>query len=256
MSEFLAGVRLLGRGMAMYGRTPRLVVLGMIPALITLLLFVGLFVLLLVFIGDLAALATWFADGWSPGPRTAARVIVGTAIVGGALLLGIVSFTAVTLLVGDPFYEKISERIEDRFGGVPGAVELPWWRSVGDSLRLILISLCFTVPLFLAGFIPLIGQTVIPVIGALVGGWFLAVELIGVPFGRRGLRLPDRRRMLRAHRMTALGFGTAVFVCCLIPLAAIAVMPAAVAGGTLLARRVLGLSTEESERVGLSPTRG
>jgi CysZ protein len=247
MSDFLEGVRLLARGMAMYGRNPRLIVLGMIPALITLLLFVGMFVLLLVFITDLAALATWFADDWSPGARQATRVVVGIAIVGGALLLGIVSFTAVTLLVGDPFYEKISERIEDRFGGVPGAVELPWWRSVGDSLRLILISLCFTVPLFLGGFIPLLGQTVIPVLGALIGGWFLAVELVGVPFGRRGLRLHDRRRMLQAHRKIAVGFGTAVFVCCLVPLVAVLIMPAAVAGGTLLARRVLGLPTEDSE---------
>ena len=34
----------------------------------------------------------------------------------------------------------------------------------------------------------------------------------------------------------AIGFGAAVFVCFLIPLGAILVMPAAVAGGTVLAR--------------------
>lgn len=94
---------------------------------------------------------------------------------------------------------------------------------------------------FLAGFLPAVGQTVVPVLGALVGGWFLAVELVGVPFTRRGLRLPDRRRALRAHRPAALGFGTAVFCCFLVPGGAVLVMPAAVAGGTLLARRALGL---------------
>jgi CysZ protein len=41
----------------------------------------------------------------------------------------------------------------------------------------------------------------------------------------------------------ALGFGVAVFCCFLIPLGAVFVMPAAVAGGTLLARRVLGQPT-------------
>lgn len=120
---------------------------------------------------------------------------------------------------------------------------MSWWRSLLDSARLVLRSLSLTIPLFFAGFLPLVGQTVVPVLAAAVGGWFLALELVGAPFARRGLRLPDRRRMLRAHRPLALGFGTAVFVCCLVPFAAVLIMPAAVAGGTLLARQVLGLPT-------------
>jgi CysZ protein len=80
---------------------------------------------------------------------------------------------------------------------------------------------------------------VVPMIGAFVGGWFLSVELVGIAFARRGLRLADRRRALRSNRPLAIGFGAAVFVCFLIPLGSILVTPAAVAGGTLLARRVL-----------------
>jgi CysZ protein len=44
----------------------------------------------------------------------------------------------------------------------------------------------------------------------------------------------------------ALGFGVAVFCCFLIPLGAVLIMPAAVAGGTLLARHSLGLPIEEA----------
>ena len=110
-----------------------------------------------------------------------------------AVLLGILTFTAVTLLIGDPFYEKISELVEDRFGGVPDEVEVGCWRSLRrslvDSLRLIGLSVLVGIPLFLLGFIPVVGQTVIPVLGAAVGGWLLAVELTGVPFQRRGQRL-------------------------------------------------------------------
>ena len=51
----------------------------------------------------------------------------------------------------------------------------------------LLLATLIGIPLFLCGFIPIVGQTVIPVIGALVGGWFLAVELVGVAFARRGL---------------------------------------------------------------------
>jgi CysZ protein len=78
------------------------------------------------------------------------------------------------------------------------------------------------------------------VLGALVGGWLLAVELTGAPFQRRGQRLRDRRRVLKTQRPLTLGFGVAVFLCFLIPLGAIFMMPAAIAGATLLSRRTLG----------------
>ena len=129
-------------------------------------------------------------------------------------------------------------------------MDVPFWsslrRSLADSLRLVALSALIGVPLFAAGFIPVVGQTVVPVVGALVGGWFLALELVGAPFYRRGMRLPDRRARLRADRPTALGFGVAVFLCFLIPLGAVLVMPAAVAGAALLARRSLGQPVEES----------
>lgn len=248
VSEFFLGIRLLGRGIRRYVRSPKLVMLGLIPAVLSLLLFIGLFWALFHFIEDVSAAATWFADDWPADLRSAARLFAGIAIVGASGLLAVVSFTAVTLLIGDPFYEAIGEAVEEDFGGVPDAVDLPWYqelrRSVFDALRLLLVSAMIAIPLFAGGFIPVVGQTVIPVIGAFVGGWFLALELVAVAFNRRGLRLPDRRVALRKHRPLALGFGVAVFCCFLIPFGAVLIMPAAVAGGTLLARRSLGLPIE------------
>lgn len=243
VAQLLDGVRLFGRGLKFYGRSPRLVLLGILPALVTLIVFAVLFGLLLYFVDDLSRLVTWFADDWSSGWRTAIRVAAGVGLIGFSLLIWAVSFTAVTLLIGDPFYEKIAEAVEDSLGGVPGAIDLTWYqelsRSLRDSLRLLLLSTLIGIPLFLCGFIPVVGQTVIPVIGALVGGWFLAVELVGVAFARRGLGMRDRIRVLRGRRWTAVGFGACVFLTFLIPFGAVLVMPAAVAGGTLLARESL-----------------
>jgi CysZ protein len=250
VTRFLSGAGLLLRGLALYVRSPGLMLIGIVPALISGVLFVAAFATLLYFVDDLASWVTPFADDWSGGWRGLVRVLAGLAIVGLAGLLGVLTFTAVTLAIGDPFYEKISERVEDRLGGTPGAVEVPFWaslrRSIVDSLRLVAISVLVGVPLFVAGFIPVVGQTVVPVLGALVGGWFLALELVGAPFYRRGMGLPERRSLLKADRPTTLGFGVAVFVCFLIPLGAVLVMPAAVAGATLLARRSLGQPIEES----------
>jgi CysZ protein len=242
--RFLFGASLLGRGLVLILRSPKLLVLGLLPAVISGILYTAALVALIDFLPQLSRGATWFADGWAEGWRDLARVLAGAGVLGVAALLGILTFTAVTLLIGDPFYERVSELVEDRFGGVPGEVEVGFWQSlrrgVADSLRLIGLSILFGIPLFLLGFLPFVGQTVIPVLGAMVGGWLLAVELTGVPFQRRGKRLAERRAALRADRPVTLGFGVAVFCSFLIPLGAVLLMPAAVAGGTLLARSVLG----------------
>jgi CysZ protein len=245
--QFLQGATLLARGLGLILRSPKLLGLGLLPAVISGILYaIGLF-LLIDFLPELSRAVTWFAGDWSEGPRDLVRLLGGAALLGVGGLLGILTYTAVTLLIGDPFYERISELVEDRCGGVPDAVEVGFWeslrRSLVDSLRLIGLSILFGVPLFALGFVPLIGQTVIPVVGALVGGWLLAVELTGVPFQRRGKRIADRRTALRAARPLSLGFGVAVFCCFLIPLGAVLLMPAAVAGATLLSRTVLGHPT-------------
>jgi CysZ protein len=250
LAEFLTGMRLLGRGIGMYARTPRLLILGLIPAVMSAAIITVAFAVLIYFIADLAAVATWFADDWSSSLRTAVRILAGVGIFGLAAVLAVLTYTALTLIIGDPFYEAISKKVEERYGAAPEEADVPWWvslrRNLVDSLRLLALTLAIGIPMFLLGFIPLVGQTVIPVLEAIIGGWFLAVELTGVAFNRRGLRLRDRRRLLAANRPLALGFGVPVFVIFLIPFAAILVIPAAVAGSTLLARRVLGLPHEVS----------
>jgi CysZ protein len=243
--RFAGGAGLLGRGLGLVLRNPRMLGLGLLPAVISGLLYAAALITLIAFIGDLSAAVTWFADDWSTGWRDLIRVVAGAALLGLSGLTGVLTFTAVTLLIGDPFYEKISGLVEARYGGVPDEVEISLGRSLArslvDSLRLIGLSVLFGIPLFAAGFIPVVGQTVVPVVGGAIGGWLLAVELTGVPFQRRGQRLRHRRAALRVDRPTALGFGVAVFACFLIPLGAVLLMPAAVVGGTLLSRKALGL---------------
>ena len=247
--QFVAGAGLLLRGLSVVLRYPRLYALGLLPALLAGVLYGVALTLLIVFVGDLAAAVTGFADDWSQFWRDAMRVFAGMALLGVAGLLSVLTFTAVTLLIGEPFYEKISERVEDRFGGIHGgAVEVEWYRSIGpgvaDSLRLLGFGILCGIPLFLIGMIPVAGQVLGIIGGGAVGGWVLALELTGVPFQRRGKRLRDRRAAFRPHRPMALGFGVAVLLSFLIPLGAVLLMPAAVAGAALLSRRALGQPTD------------
>jgi CysZ protein len=244
--DFVSGIGLLLRGLKLYGRNPGLVVLGLLPALIAFLLLTAAVVTVFVFIDTEARWLTWFANGWSSDLRTAVRDLAMIAIGGVSVLLAIVLYAALTLAIGEPFYEKIAERVDDSCGGVLNPVQTPWykdiWRGIKDSVRLLMLSAVFGIALFLGGLIPVVGQTVVPVIGALVGGWAIAIELTGVAFQRRGLYLRQRRQVLRRNRFLALGFGTTSFLVFLVPGLNILLMPAAVAGATLLTRRALGES--------------
>lgn len=247
MRDLIAGTRLLPRGAAILRGSPRLMVLGALPALLTTALLIAGFVLLGNSIGDLTAWLTPFADGWPDALRGPLRVLAGVAVFAAAAVVGVITFTALTLIIGGPFYEAISEHVENDLGGVDAPAELSWVgltaRGIRDSLLLVGASVLCTLPLFLAGFIPVIGQTVVPALVVGVGAWLLTLELVGVPFQRRGLRLRDRHRALRRRRLLTLGLGVPTYLLCAVPFAAVAVMPIAVAAGTLLAREVL--DTEE-----------
>jgi CysZ protein len=243
--DFFSGVMFLLRGLGMYARSPLLMLLGLLPALVSAVVILAAVVLVIYFAGDLSDFMTPFAQDWSVGVRDTLRVIVVIAIVVVTVMLAVLLYTALTLVISEPFYEAISHRVEERLGGVPNEVHVPMarmvWHSLVDSLRLFIFGVLVGIPLFLGGLIPGVGETVVPVLGAVVGGWVLALELTSVPFERRGMRFVQRRGVLKQRRSMALGFGIATFVCFLIPLGAVLVMPAAVAGATLMTRRVFGL---------------
>ncbi len=131
-------------------------------------------------------------------------------------------------------------------------------RSVGRALRqslaLIAVSALGALPLFLAGFIPVVGQSVVPVVAAMFGGWLLAIELLGGPFERRGkLTIAERRAAMRTRRLHVWGFAAPTFALLAIPFVAILVFPAAAAGATLLARELLGSDLPAREGVAGNP---
>jgi uncharacterized protein involved in cysteine biosynthesis len=243
VKDLFNGVGYLLRGIGWVARHPAQWLFGLIPALIVLVVYVAALVFLAYRLDDLAGWVTGFADGWPDAARTSARVVAGLALYGSALFLAVITFTAVTLLVGDPFYEAIAVRVEESQGGAPPEPDVPLLvqvgRAVKDTLILAAVALVFAVVFFACGFLPVVGQTVVPVVAALVSGYFLAGELTSIALERRGLRRRDRFARLKADRPLVVGFGAATFVVFLIPLGAVLAMPGAVAGATLLARERL-----------------
>lgn len=246
MRDLAAGVRYLGRGQSWVLGHGRWFLFGLLPALVTLVLYAAALGTLGFFTPDLVGWGGSLAEswGWSPGWETTFGVAFVALLWAGVLTLAVISFAAVTLLVGDPFYEKLSEEVEKSEGGCPDGPDLPLWRelwnSVRDSLFVLWRAMLFAVPLFVLGFLPVVGQTVIPVLSLCVSGFFLALELTSVALQRRGIPVRDRLRMLRRRKALALGFGAPLALLFLVPPVAVLLMPGAVAGAALLVRDLTG----------------
>jgi CysZ protein len=245
MREFAAGARMLAAGIGYWRRAPGAMARGLIPAVVVALVFSGLLIALAIALPGIVTWATPFADGWSAAWATTLRIALGVATFGGALVLTAVTFTAATLVVGEPFYDRIWRAVEQQeTGGIPDA---PYGvaRAAGDALGLVVRGVGAAILAWLLGLIPLIGAPLGLAAGITLTGWLLADELTSRALTARGIDRRARRALLRRRRGRALGFGVATQACFLVPLGAVVIMPAAVAGSTLLAQQLLSESSSE-----------
>lgn len=238
LDDLCSGLRYLFRGMGIVLRNRRLALLGMVPPLlVSAVMVTGIG--LLGFFG-LAPL-TGFATGWVPDPlRLWVRIFLGAVIMVLAIVVAVVLFVSITLAVGSPIYEKVSIAVEREVREVTPAPAEPVLagviRSGRQSVVIVLLSALTALVLFLLGLIPVVGALLSLVLGAVVGGYFLVLEMISGPFDRWGLRtLGDKIAAVNANRVRAGGFGIPVFLLFSIPIISVLLFPAATAGATLLA---------------------
>ncbi|MFW7415122.1 EI24 domain-containing protein [Demequina sp. SO4-18] len=237
--EAASGAATAWRGLRTWSTSPGLMAWGLLPGAITAALFGGAAIVIATQLaGWSRSLASLVVDdgSWAHG---AVQVIAALAVVAGSVLVAVYAFTAVTLTIGQPFFERIGRAVDARQGFVGAEPDEHWARSllrgVGEAVRLALLTLPLAAGLFLIGLVPVVGGIAAFVLGASIGGWFLALELTAYPLARRGhVSLVARRAVLRRNRAKVVGFGAAVFVLFLIPLGAALFMPAAVAGAALL----------------------
>ncbi|CAK7284968.1 EI24 domain-containing protein [Streptomyces misionensis] len=251
MRDLGVGFRLLLDGQRWVARHGRQYGFALLPGLIALVLYAIALVALAVWGGDAVSWATPFADHWPSPWQSLFRGFLTAVLFALGLLLAVLTFTAVTLLIGQPFYENLSERVDadaSPEGTAPRsdlALARELWISARDSVRILVRALVWGALLFALGLLPFVGQTVVPVIGFFVTGFFLTEELTAVALQRRGVELRARLALLRSRRMLVWGYGTPLGLVFLVPFVAVFLMPGAVAGATLLARELLGEDREE-----------
>ena len=235
LREFGIGVGMLITGFRFWAVRPKLMALGLIPAVIAFLVLAAVLIPFGFSLGILTDWATPFADAWLSPWREILRVSLGIVVFIAALALAGAVFTALTLTIGDPFYQRIWRGVERSMGGEPTG-ETGFWVTVGEGLRLIGLGILVALLTVAIGFLPLVGGFLAGATGIVLTGRLLARELTGRAFDARGLTSYSRSEVLRVSRARVLGFGVATQLCFMVPLGAIITMPATALARSLVER--------------------
>jgi uncharacterized protein involved in cysteine biosynthesis len=254
LAELAAGFRLPWVGARLLLRERRL----WAPALVPLLLSLGVFALaasaLVAFAGPLHRWLTawmpapvardWLSWLWV-GPAQLGLALLGVALFLAAAAVCLAASFAAANLLASPFHDALAARVERLVTGRepgqagPGSdgVLRDAARALREELRRTLFFAGLVLPLAALGW--LLPPAQLLTAPALLGLtlWFLPLDYASYCLDRRRYSFAEKRRWLRAHAPASLGFGAAALLAFLIPGANLLVMPLLVVGGTLLALR-------------------
>jgi CysZ protein len=156
------------------------------------------------------------------------------------LLISFYTFSLIANLIAAPFNGLLSEKVEklltggeiSQTGGVFGIIKgIP--ASVMSELRKFLYFAGLGGMLFIFSLMP--GVNVIaPFLWLVYSSWALSLEYISYPMENHNILFSYARKKIKPVRLLALGFGSAIIVANLIPFINFFVMPAAVAGATII----------------------
>ena len=208
-----------------------------LPALVSLVVIVAGLILAFGYIGELSRWLTGMLPEWLG--------FLGLILTPLLYLLGILAgawlFGFLAVLISSPFLGDLSIAVERaEFASGPEQPPTLWQGAVG-ALGRELRKLGYYLPRLLAAFvitlIPVINIAA-PLVWLVFGAWTLAIQFCDYPNENRGRPFGDTVALLKRHRGAALGYGACATVALAIPLVNFLLIPVAVAGGTILWRRL------------------
>ena len=206
------------------------------PIVLNIVLLSFVFWLLMNQIGDLTSWVLSFMPAWLDWLN---YIITALAVIM-ILLVYYFIFTTLAGFIAAPFNGLLAEKVEllltKQQGNDDGIVDfikdLP--RMMKREWQKLWYSLPRFILLFILGFIPALGQTIVPVLFFLFTAWMLAIQYCDYPFDNHKIAFPQMQQQLTQHRVLNVTFGSLVAVCTFIPLLNFIVMPVAVCGATAL----------------------
>ncbi|SDU24145.1 sulfate transporter CysZ [Halopseudomonas salegens] len=149
------------------------------------------------------------------------------------------TFSMLANLIGSPFYALLAEKLALRQRGEapqPGSWRDWVWlvpHSIGRELAKLVYYFPRLLALLLLSLVPLANVLATPLL-LVFGVWMMAVQYLDYQADNDGVSLGQQLGWMRQRRSLMFSFGLPVYVGSLIPLLNVLIMPAAVAGSTLL----------------------
>jgi CysZ protein len=207
-----------------------------VPLVVNIIIFGSLISLGLSYIGDLMDRWLGILPDWLDFVRWILWPLIGLTL---SLITGYL-FTAVALIIASPFNALLAEKAEELITGRQvagleglGSALMAVPRGVLREIRKLVYYLPMFVFVLLLTFIPVL-NVVAPFLWFLLGAWMMSIQFVDYPMDNHQLSFAEVKEALRSRRLSGLGFGGVVALCTGIPIINFFVIPAAVAGATLL----------------------
>ncbi|WP_392565517.1 sulfate transporter CysZ [Utexia brackfieldae] len=149
-------------------------------------------------------------------------------------------FSTVTNIIAAPFNGLLAEQVEAKLTNQP-APDTTIWFFIKDIPRILLREvykliyyIAWAIPLFFLYWIPIVGQTIAPIIWFIFTAWMINLQYADYAFDNHKVSFSQMRMMLRQDAGDNMIFGALVSFFTMIPVFNLVIMPVAVCGSTAM----------------------
>ena len=233
---FMDGVHQFFEG-ARVARKPHLARYAWLPALLSLAIIVAGLALAFGYTGEFSS----YLEEQLPAWLDFLNLVLVPLIYLISVLIGAWLFGFLAVLIASPFLGDLSIEVEAALFQTAPQHDPSFIHGLTGALGRELRKLVYYLPRLLVvlalSLIPLVNAAA-PLIWFLFGAWTLAIQFCDYPGENRGLPFRNTLALLKRNRAAALGYGSCATLAMAIPVLNFLMIPVAVAGGTLLYRRM------------------
>jgi len=229
----LSGLGYLLKGIQLL-RHPQLRIFVLIPLLINVLIFASAFWFLF------SSITTWIETYMQELPTFLSWLsyILWPIIIFTILFSFSFIFSTIANLIAAPFNGLLAEKTEILLTN--SKINDDGWQDIFKDLPRILKRECqkwlYFLPRMLGClilfFVPVIGQTIAPIVWFIFAGWMMAIQYADYPFDNHKVSFVMMRKTLATRFGKNITFGMIISFCTTIPLVNFIIMPIAVCGAT------------------------
>jgi CysZ protein len=238
MNNFFYGFLYPIRSLNFFFSMPKIVLYSILPVILNLVIYSVIFYFLYGWIIESSGNVT---GAFLPDATFWQEILHLIILILSFIFLLILSYLAFTIfggLVSAPFNETISQMVEEKITNEKYITESNFmedaWISIKAEGAKLIFYFSIIIPLFIFGFVPLIGAVVSTTLGFIFSCFYNALDFLDYPMTRRSIKLRQKIKVAQSGKMITYGFGCMAFLMMFIPVVNALLKPVLVVSGTSL----------------------